>query len=542
MKTKLCLVILFFNLSSFTAQSQAWVWARSAGGTSYDLANDIYTDANGNSYITGWYQNTVNFGPDTLTSVGGYDFYLAKYDAAGTCLWAQGTGSAMNDIGYGVVADALGNIYVTGTYWNTVVFGSTALTASGGSDIFVAKYNSSGVCQWAATGGAPVFNEQGQAIALDASGDVIINGYFMGTATFGTTTFASYGSSDVFTAKINSSGAWQWAVQGGSPNGDNGYGVSCDANNNIYITGYFRSTATFGSQTITTSGMEDIYIVKYNSAGVCQWAQKAGGVDDDHGNGIVSDAGGNVYLTGWFTSGTMSFGTINITAANSNEEAFVAKYNTSGVPQWAVDVGSAGYEIGTGICLDISGNPVISGTYSATFTIGTTTLNANAGGDFFVARFSNANGNNMWALNAAGPDNDVAYKVSSDGLGNIYCAGGFYTTCFFGTISITSLGIADIFLAKIDPTLTGIFAEENNSEVILFPNPVLNQLSVISYQLSEIREIEFYNVPGEKVLSQRLTTNNKQTTINVSELKSGVYFISITDSKGNRAVKKFVKM
>src|SRR5688572_23250737 len=143
-------------MNPLVSPAQMWQWAKGAGGTSYDIANDIYTDANGNSYITGWFQNTVNFGPDTLTSLGGYDFFVAKYNSSGTCLWAQGAGSSMNDIGYGVVADASGNVYVTGTYWNTVMFDSTSLTASGGSDVFVVKYDMNGSCIWASTGGAPI--------------------------------------------------------------------------------------------------------------------------------------------------------------------------------------------------------------------------------------------------------------------------------------------------------------------------------------------------------------------------------------------------
>src|SRR3990172_5093057 len=160
-KVKLYSTFLILSLSISNLNSQAWVWATGVGGTSYDIANDIYTDASGNSYVTGWFQNTVNFGPNTLTSMGGYDFYVAKYNSAGICLWAQGTGSSMNDAGYGVIADASGNVFVTGAVQGVSMFGSTTITSLGAQDVFVAKYNSSGVCQWATSGGSTL-DDQGQ--------------------------------------------------------------------------------------------------------------------------------------------------------------------------------------------------------------------------------------------------------------------------------------------------------------------------------------------------------------------------------------------
>lgn len=523
MKTKFFITLPILAFSFLTSHSQNWVWATGAGGTSYDIANDIFTDAAGNSYITGWFQNTVNFGPDTLTSSGGYDFFVAKYNTAGICQWAQSAGSSMNDIGYGVVANSSGDIYVTGTYYNTVLFGTNSVTSSGGADVFVAKYNSSGVCQWATSGGAPVFNEQGQAIALDAAGNVLINGYFMGSATFGTSTFTSFGSSDVFTAKLNSSGAWQWAVQGGSANGDNGYGVSCDANNNVYITGYFRSTASFGSQNISSSGLEDMFVVKYNASGVCQWAQKAGGGDNDHGNGIVSDAAGNTYITGWFTSGTMAFGSINIAAPNASSEGFIAKYNSNGIPVWAFNVGSASIEGGTGICLDNTGSPVISGTFNATFTVGTSTLTAAGGGDFFAAKFNNTTGANIWAIAAGGSGADVAYKISADGTGNVYTAGNFTGTCNYGSNSTVSTGLADIFLAKIN-TFVSVAEQGNDPGLTLFPNPAISTLSLdLDYDGSAL----FFLYTASGCMCREFLVQPGFNTISLADLPAGIYLYRV---------------
>ncbi len=143
-------------------------------------------------------------------------------------------------------------------------------------------------------------NDYGQSIVTDGNGNCYITGYFAGSATFGTTTLTSSGSSDVYVAKQNAAGDWIWAVKGGGASDDRGFSIALDADDNIYITGYFTGTATFGSTTLTSFGGQDILIAKLSSSGSWLWAVKAGGTSIDYGTSIAVDSSGTSYVTGVF--------------------------------------------------------------------------------------------------------------------------------------------------------------------------------------------------------------------------------------------------
>ena len=122
------------------------LWAKSAGGTSHDIAYGISTDAGGNVLLTGdFYSPSISFGTTTLTSAspGASDVFVVKYDANGNVLWAKSAGGIFTDIGYDISTDASGNVLVTG-YFNSpsISFGTTTLTNAGGADVFVVKLGS----------------------------------------------------------------------------------------------------------------------------------------------------------------------------------------------------------------------------------------------------------------------------------------------------------------------------------------------------------------------------------------------------------------
>jgi len=116
-----------------------WLWAIQAGGTDNDFGYGIAVDANGNSYATGSFSESVTFGTTTLTSSGYEDIFVAKLDSSGNWLWAKQAGGTDYDDGNGIAVDDNGNSYVTGYYEGSATFGATTLTSIGSWDIFVAK-------------------------------------------------------------------------------------------------------------------------------------------------------------------------------------------------------------------------------------------------------------------------------------------------------------------------------------------------------------------------------------------------------------------
>ncbi|HEV7351294.1 SBBP repeat-containing protein [Telluribacter sp.] len=415
-----------------------------AGGTSSEEGRGIAVDGSGNVYVTGYFYGSATFGSTTLTSSGINDVFVIKYNSSGAVQWAQKAGGTNYDMALAIAVDGGDNVYITGYFYGSSTFGSTTLTSSGGADVFVVKYNSSGAVQWAQKAGGTDYDE-GQGIAVDGSGNVYVTGYFYGSATFGSTTLTSSGIYDVFVIKYNSSGAVLWGQQAGGGNSDVGYGIAVDGNGNVYVTGYFQGSATFGSTTLNAYGGNDVFVAKYNSSGAVQWVQPAGGVSTEQGRSIAVDGNGNVYVTGSFQGGaTFGFTTLNPRGSN---DVFVAKYNSSGEVQWAHQAGGTDYDEVQGIAVDGSGNVYVSGTFYGSATFGNSTLTSIGGADVFVARY-NSSGVVQWAQQAGGADGDVGRGIAVDGNGNVYVTGNFWNTAAFGSTTLTSSGSNDVFVAR----------------------------------------------------------------------------------------------
>ena len=371
-------------------------WATSIGGTGTDSGEGIATDSGGNVYVIGKYSGSVTIGSTTLTtvSVGSYDAFVAKYDTSGTVQWAKSIGGMSSEYGHGIATDNGGNVYVIGEYQGTATFapGTTLTSASGTRDAFVAKYDTSGTVQWAKSIGG-TSTDTGYGISTDSSGNVYVIGTYVGTLTIGSTTLDGTGNGDVFVAKYDTSGTDQWARSIGGTGPDYGYGIATDSSGNVFVTGRYRGgTITFAPDTTLTNAgpyTDDAFVAKYDTSGTVQWARGFGGGDYDNGYGIATDSSGNVYVTGGFTgSVTIGPGT-TLTGSEFFENAFVAKYDTSGTVQWATSIDGTGSDNGYGIATDSGGNVYVVGDYTnGSITIGSTTLTSAGTTDAFVAKYS----------------------------------------------------------------------------------------------------------------------------------------------------------
>ena len=289
-----------------------WLWAVSAGGSYEDYGKGISVDAEGNSYITGSFQGTASFGSFDLTSSGYNDIFVAKMDASGNWLWVESAGGSSWDSGSGISTDAEGNSYITGFFQGTASFGSFDLTSIGYDDIFVAKMDAAGNWLWAESAGGD-YSDIAYGISTDAEGNSYITGTFQGIASFDSFDLTCNDGADIFVAKLDAAGNWLWAESAGGSDLEYGRGISTDAEGNSYITGGFQGTASFGSFDLTCSGIYDIFAAKIDAAGNWLWAESSGGDVGDGGYGISTDADGNSYITGHFY-GTASFGSFDLTS------------------------------------------------------------------------------------------------------------------------------------------------------------------------------------------------------------------------------------
>jgi len=448
LKSLLLCLIMLSALMGLGAQTGEW--AVRAGGTHIEISKAATVDTEGNCYITGYFFNTVDFGSTTLTSSGDSDIFIAKLDSEGNWLWARSAGGTGSEYPYGIAIDNDGNVYVTGNFTGTSVIGIVPLISAGIGDVFVAKLTTDGTWLWAQRAGG-VNNESSESITIDDSGNCYVTGFFWGSATFGTTTLTSAGLDDIFVAKLNTNGLWLWAVRAGGTNGDVGHGITSDGSDGLYVTGGFSVSGDFGTTNLTSAGGYDIFVCKLDENGIWQWAKRAGGSNNDYSYAIATDGMGRIYTTGKFY-GEANFGYTSLSSGNNLADTFVARQDENGYWLWAVRGGSEDIDEGLCIAADSNGNIWISGHYYGNPFFGSTYL-TNAGGyDVFIAKLD-LNSNWLWARRCGGTGADYSYGIGADVSGSCYFAGYFQNTADFGPIQLVSAGSYDIYVAKLsDPT------------------------------------------------------------------------------------------
>ncbi len=395
----------------------------------------------------------------------GSEMFLAKYDSCGTFKWAKQAGGKSDVYGADLAVDAAGNIYVTGYFQtDTAFFGSTYLLQSSYQDAFLVKYRPNGTMIWAKSASGND-QDQGRAITVDALGDVYITGTFASTSiTFGSSSIIN-GTNDGYTtdgfiAKFDTSGANIWVRGNTSNSATSGhvtpFAVGSDATGNVYVGGrFYSSEIRFGIDSLpnTNTSYSDIFVTKYDGGGNFKWLRSAGASGDDGIYGMASDATGNSYVTGYVGGGTTTFGTgVSVSSSQMNRALFIAKYDNAGTALWAkTAIGDYwSDDFATAISLDANSNAFITGTYSSdTLYLGPVKLaNMSSGGanpdyfyDIFVAKYK-PNGILSWARSAGGDSTDIGDGITTGPHGALYITGTFNspTLSFAGapTLSLTA--------------------------------------------------------------------------------------------------------
>ncbi|MDD4223998.1 MAG: T9SS type A sorting domain-containing protein [Candidatus Cloacimonetes bacterium] len=366
-------------------QNGNWVWAIQAGGASFDEAKCITVDSSENIYISGYFSETASFGSTSLGSDGGREVFVAKADSDGNWLWAVSAGGTGNERGLGIAVDSTGGIYLTGFFEDTAYFGPLLLTSSGGNDIFVAKLDGEGDWLWAFNAGGSG-SDVGRAVSVFGDACLYVTGSFTETVLFGNTTLTSSGGKDVFIGNLDTNGNWIWAKKAGGASDESAHGIAGDNAANVYLTGRFIGVIHFGDISLSSSGFEDCFIAKLDSDGNWQWAVRAGGPGQDFGEFVAVDNAANVYFTGYFED-TASFGSAWF-ASIGYVDIFVAKLDSDGNWQWAVQAGGTNYDFGKGIAVDGSAHIHLTGSFLGTAGFGTISLGTNGASDIFVAKLS----------------------------------------------------------------------------------------------------------------------------------------------------------
>lgn len=441
------------------------------------VSGAISADNSGNTVSVGYFRGAVTFGKSvnsmTLTSMGSADGFIVKHDKDGNLIWATQIGGSVNDQDIlDVDVDNSGNIVVSGYLKGATTFYSTNGSSSSFTtsntyyaQIFVAKYNSSGVLQWFKTAGSSgSYHCEGRGVAFDGNGNVFFTGFYSGVVAFDGQSLTSISTTeDIFIAKLTSSGVYSWVkTAGGTSNTESGFRLVCDNTNNVYLYGWYQGTANFGENatlvTFTSRGGTDGFISKYTSDGTLSWAKTFGSTSDHFLRGGIaySPSTNSICIAGTYT-GTLSFGpglgsnplpTVGYTGYYNG---YLAKYDLNGNIQWSTRMGNTnGYDswygpfhnYTTDLSFDSSGNPYVTGTLrneTYFYSVNTATnyyVKGVKNAEPFLAKYT-TNGVLQWVIAAIDGEDDACNSLVVRN-NTAYMFGNFKQTLNFGYQQVKS--------------------------------------------------------------------------------------------------------
>ncbi len=266
------------------------IWVHEYGSSTYDYAKGIAVDSAGNAYVTGYTDGQL---PGGERAVGFADAFVVKYSTTGSRLWVHQFGAANSaTVGNAIAVDGSGDAFVTGST-NGRLPGQPESNA-GAYDAFIAKYSAGGTRIWVHRLGGP-YSDYGNGIALDNADNAYVAGTTEGMIPGQPKANAGDGS-DLFAAKYSTTGTRLWTQQVGVRGDDTGAGIAVDSAGNAYVTGDTQGRLPGSPQ--TNPGGAEAFVVKYSEKGSRIWVQQlaasgAGGIAvDGAGNVYLTGEGG----------------------------------------------------------------------------------------------------------------------------------------------------------------------------------------------------------------------------------------------------------
>jgi len=416
-------------------------WVFHAGGSKHDKIRALTVDRQGNTFVTGEFSDTANFGGTEVKAKGGLDFVLAKLNSKGRLVWVTTAGGAKIDRGYAVAVDAGGNSYVTGHFQSeTIAFGSTVLTSRGDYDVFVAKFDPNGNPLWAKSAGGSAY-DFGHGIGVDPKGGVFVSGMVRGEADFGSGASAGGPGMGPFVARYSVAGETEWIWQMRGKGSGSGHELCVDRKGNVYVGGFFAGTGKLGPYSLKSSKGRDIFAATLTRFGDFKWAFQAGGAADGLVSGMAADGSGNCFIGGMFKA-TAKFGDQSFTSTGDND-FYLAKLDANGKAKWAIHAGGPSTDYGLGLAVDADGNAMLTGETTGEVQLAGHQFRKIGKRDLYAAKFS-PDGKLLWAWQAGGKLNSLSYAAGCGPKGLNVIAGAFSGDIGISGKTIVSRGSNDI--------------------------------------------------------------------------------------------------
>ena len=366
-----------------------WQWASQPNAIQgIALYRCITASDDGGIIVGGTMIGNLTFGSTTLIGDFSTDSFIAKLDGNGNWVWATQFDTISENGGVSVSGLDLtptGDVIATGGHTGTTDFDGTTVTSTD-DDVYIAKLSSStGAIIFVKNAGG-IGQEVSTDVKVDSSGNIWQLGYVYDAFTVDGITFDSIGIVDTFLAKYNSLGT-ATMVTGAKSGSDSdlvaSFSLAIDGQDNLYFSGYFSGSTNAQSISLTSSGGNDMHVMKVFNNGAFDWGISGGkaSTDDSIEKITVSDSG-TVFATGNF-AGTLTLGSQTVTSSG-NDDAFVASITSTGSWGWTESFGGNSYETSLGIDYQSNGNIGVGGAFAEQVTKGAQTITSVNGIDLFV--------------------------------------------------------------------------------------------------------------------------------------------------------------
>ncbi|WP_437757085.1 hypothetical protein [Sorangium sp. So ce1389] len=439
------------------------LWSRHFGasaGEPHISEGRIAVDGAGHVVLAADVAEGVDFGDGPLSIEGSSVSALAKFDGDGNLLWNTlfSDSISVRD----VAVDPAGLIATTGsTHGSSVDFGGGPLVGQeDGIDAFVAVFTADGDHVWSARIGADS-DQYADHVAVDAAGNVVVAGFFMGRISLCGASLTSAEQADSYIAKFDPAGNCLWSKQFGYTETHN---VALDASGSVVLAGsfgyYSTETIDLGGGPLITAGLEDIFVAKLDADGEHLWSKRFGDAALQRAYGVAVDGSGDVVVSGTFQGSvdfgggplvsSGGFGPLEPSSVTWGGNAFVTKLNPEGELLWARRLGQDGPQTALDIATTVGGDIAITGLMYGDVDFGTGLMKCTYG-DAFVAKID-AMGTVRWVKHTGDRGHQYGHSTAMDGAGNVLAAGPFMGTIDFGAGPLVNPRSArDLFLVKFGP-------------------------------------------------------------------------------------------
>lgn len=561
--------MLYFNINAF---SQDFQWVQRIGGSGNEYVNEAVIDNFDNVYMTGYFDGEVDFDPSANNSIvnanGTHNAYVSKYNSTGNLEWVSVIESS-NIVYVNTLLLGDNGIYIAGQFIENADFdsGTTVLTSSTslGYKMFVAYYDLDGNFQWVVDWTSSTAKTTAKDLLLDSQGNLHITGsYYEGSLKPDPNSDAVIYSSTRqkgFWITLNNLNEFVQSKQFGDPantwyNYDDVDNIVLDDLGNVLISGNFRGSFDFdfGSGTaLLENDNGGSFFAKYTLDGTLIWAKQLERVETQK---IACDNDGNIFVTGTY-GGTVDFDPSDtseyiVQGFGAYYDNYLFKWDSMGNFNWAFGFGGNYGPSDRSNSIELDANSVyITGSITFAGDIDfdpdpndahiVTTYGLS---DYFSARYSK-DGDLEWVYNLNG-DQELTSTISGKGImlnseGKVYSVGEFGDTVDFnsGPVSefMTAQGSQDVFLMQIDNEILGIDEVNLDSNMLIYPNPVANDLFIKTKSL--MQSVSVYNMEGQLVYFNK--NNDLESTIDLSKLATGIYLLKVDFAQGITGSKRVIK-